>query len=63
MQKVNIPTLECLRCGHRWHPKKEELPKCCGFCKTPYWNVPPQEGSAARRRHELECAHCRAEPA
>lgn len=58
--KVKLPTFECLRCGHRWHPRNEELPKCCGFCKSPYWNEPTDEESKAKERHELECAACKA---
>lgn len=34
----NLPTLECVRCGHTWHPRKQERPIRCGGCKTPYWD-------------------------
>lgn len=57
---MKLPTFECLRCGHRWHPKKEEKPRCCGFCKSPYWAVPSEKGSAAKERHEMGCAMCKA---
>lgn len=30
----------CLRCGHKWSPRKPVTPKCCGKCKTPYWDRP-----------------------
>lgn len=57
---MKLPTFECLRCGHRWHPKKEEKPRCCGFCKSPYWTVPPERDSAAKERHEMACTMCKA---
>ncbi len=37
-RKMEMPVLKCLRCGHRWYPRKEKLPKICGKCKSPYWN-------------------------
>jgi len=58
--KIKLPMFECLRCGHRWYPKKPEQPKCCGFCKSPYWNVPSKDASRARRRHTNLCGNCRA---
>jgi death on curing protein len=30
--------LYCTRCKHAWKRRKEELPKYCPNCKTPYWN-------------------------
>lgn len=59
MREVRMPTLECLRCGHQWYPKREELPKCCGFCKSPYWNVPTDNASQAKERHAVKCEPCR----
>lgn len=35
-----LPTFECKRCGHTWHPRNPEKPRCCARCKTPYWDVP-----------------------
>ena len=29
----------CLRCGYIWIPRKEEDPKCCPDCNSPYWNI------------------------
>ncbi len=39
-QNVKIPKFICLRCGHKWYPRKEQRPLCCGKCKSPYWNTP-----------------------
>lgn len=57
--KVKLPTMQCLRCGHCWYPKKEEVPFYCGFCKSPRWNVAPQVESVTRARHDRECGPCR----
>lgn len=56
--KIKLSTLECERCGHKWHPKKEEMPRCCAFCKSPYWNVPTEKTSKLWERHEKECELC-----
>jgi hypothetical protein len=31
---------ECLRCGHKWFPRKEGLPVVCPSkkCHSPYWH-------------------------
>jgi death on curing protein len=31
---------KCLRCGHSWKTRKEEKPKTCPKCKSPYWSTP-----------------------
>ncbi len=36
--RVDLPKYTCLRCGHAWHPRKEERPVCCARCKSPYWD-------------------------
>src|ERR1700682_6338676 len=31
----------CQRCGHEWFPRdKDQEPKVCPKCKSPYWNKP-----------------------
>lgn len=57
-EPVRLPTFECLRCGHRWHPKKEEEPICCAWCKSSYWKKASVKPTAARRRHDRECKIC-----
>lgn len=39
MNKVKLPKFKCKRCGHQWMPRKEQIPICCGKCKSPYWNT------------------------
>lgn len=36
--KINLPKLECRRCRHTWHPRREEIPVRCPKCGSPYWN-------------------------
>ena len=59
MQKIKLPTFECLRCGHTWHPKKEEKPRCCAFCKSSYWDTSPDKESTVKARHIELCGTCR----
>jgi hypothetical protein len=54
--KVKLPTFECLRCEHKWHPEKESEPKVCAYCKSPYYkSVSMQGASPQRARHAREC--------
>ena len=38
--KIKIPTLICLRCGHSWIPRRPVLAKNCPKCFTSFWNTP-----------------------
>ena len=38
MRKIKLPVYKCERCGHIWIPRKPEVPRRCGKCKSPYWN-------------------------
>lgn len=35
-----LPVLRCLRCGHVWHPRRNQKPKNCPNpkCNSPYWD-------------------------
>lgn len=37
---MEIPHLECKRCGHTWIPRSDKLPLNCPkpTCRSPYWN-------------------------
>ena len=35
---IPLPLLHCQRCGHKWTPRKDCLPKVCPKCKNPNWN-------------------------
>ena len=61
MAKVQILVwgYRCERCGHEWVPRaKEQEPRVCPKCKSPYWNRPRKAQSeangAARRQRSAE---------
>ena len=37
--RVEIPTLDCLKCGHMWIPRVVD-PKICPKCGSPRWDEP-----------------------
>ena len=68
MAKVELIGFLCERCGHTWIPRdKEQEPRVCPKCKSPYWNRPrrtpnnnfvkdeqaPYEQSISNNRNEL----------
>ena len=44
VQTIEIPTYECLRCGHTWHPRQPERPRLCPRCKTVRWDTERRNG-------------------
>lgn len=49
---ITLPELECLRCEHRWHPRKHTPPLLCPSCRSDRWNTPRVEF------RERTCAGC-----
>ena len=50
MVKVQIWGYRCERCEHEWVPRnKDEEPRVCPRCKSPYWDKPrkPKENAGA----------------
>jgi Zn finger protein HypA/HybF involved in hydrogenase expression len=46
MSKIQLWGYRCERCEHEWIPRdKDQEPKVCPHCKSPYWNV-PRKGAA-----------------
>ena len=41
---IEIESKECLRCGHKWIPRKPGEPTRCASakCKSPYWDKLPR---------------------
>ena len=39
MENISIQELECKRCLHKWHPRKEKV-YVCPNCKSPRWSNP-----------------------
>lgn len=35
---IKIKKLECLRCLHKWAPRKEDV-RICPKCKSVYWDI------------------------
>ena len=38
--KIKLPILRCLRCGHSWIPRKVDMPRTCPKCRSAYWDKP-----------------------
>lgn len=36
--KIKIQKIECLKCGHSWVPRKEDV-RICPKCKTAFFDV------------------------
>ena len=45
MKMIEIKKLECLRCGHQWVARKEEI-RVCPKCHSAYWDKPKKEKKA-----------------
>jgi Zn finger protein HypA/HybF involved in hydrogenase expression len=39
--KISIPELRCLRCEHKWTPRKADV-RQCPKCRSVLWNVPKE---------------------
>jgi predicted Zn-ribbon and HTH transcriptional regulator len=52
-KSIELPTLECLRCGHIWIPRKPVEPNNCPKCISPYWNKPKWKQSGPQRKVQL----------
>lgn len=37
---IKVPGWECLRCGHKWIARGQEVPRICPKCKSAYWDTP-----------------------
>ena len=35
---MKLKKYKCVRCNHKWFPRKESEPVVCAKCKSPYWN-------------------------
>ena len=44
MGTIKITIEGCERCGYKWIPRnKEENPRVCPKCKSPYWDKPKKK--------------------
>jgi hypothetical protein len=47
----------CERCEHEWVPRgKEQEPRVCPKCKSPYWYRPPKTSAKGARQDTNEGA-------
>lgn len=48
---LQIAGFRCERCSHEWAQRqaKEELPKVCPRCKSPYWNTPRKRAKSKKK--------------
>ncbi len=47
----------CERCNHNWVPRKNETPKVCPRCKSPYWNTPRKAYRPERKQRDDQLVH------
>ncbi len=49
MAKIQLLGFRCERCGHEWLPReKDQEPRVCPKCKSPYWNSPRKTDTITR---------------
>jgi len=36
--RIEVEGFRCARCGHEWVPRKDETPRVCPKCKSPFWD-------------------------
>lgn len=36
--RIEVEGFRCTRCGHEWVPRKDEHPRVCPKCKSPFWD-------------------------
>jgi len=41
-ETIVLKRYTCERCGHKWLPRREEKPRVCPNCNSPYWDRPRQ---------------------
>lgn len=41
-KNFNDTNKKCLRCEHKWTPRKNSIIRICPKCKSPYWNKVPK---------------------
>lgn len=62
MADMQLTVLECLRCGHKWVPRKTQYarstyPRACPNCQSWYWDAPLGAGNQPNAKHLRNKAH------
>lgn len=42
-EAIQLPQLECRRCGHEWVPRLPKKPARCPRCGSIHWDEEPQK--------------------
>lgn len=50
MAIVRLRKMECVRCGHAWLPRKEDV-RICPRCKTAYFDTPKERTGDEKENH------------
>jgi Zn finger protein HypA/HybF involved in hydrogenase expression len=37
--KIEVAQLQCLRCGHKWAPRTDDV-RTCPKCRSVFWDTP-----------------------
>lgn len=37
-KEIKLYEYTCERCTHKWIPRRQEKPRVCPKCKSPYWD-------------------------
>jgi uncharacterized OB-fold protein len=55
MVVIILPEVKCVKCGHKWTPRKSDV-RLCAKCKTPYWDKPsPKAKKRGRIGRNTDC--------
>ena len=42
---ITVKGYRCERCRHEWVPRREDVPRVCPRCKSPYWETKSRRAS------------------
>ena len=56
MEKIQLHRFICLRCGHKWFPRKPTLSVTCPKCRSPYWDRPFGDKTPAEFEKQMDYA-------
>ena len=57
MNEIVLHQFICLRCQHKWHPRKTTIPVTCPKCRSPYWDRPYEDSTLSGFEQQSNYAH------
>jgi len=60
--KIELPTIECQRCHHKWTPRSSEVNECPACQSTKFYRAPTKKELDRKRRREEKAAKSGPEP-